>query len=266
MYEKYWSLNDRPFRNTPDPHYLCFTRQHEEGLTRMLYAIIEGHGAMMLTGDYGCGKTLLTHILIDELDPARFELALVRYPHLAADDLLREIMRQFGYETAGMDKGQVVRLLQDFLLFTHNRGARAIVIIDEAQMVADRSALEEIRLLLNFQQDRRFLLTLFLVGQPELRQRIADLPQLQERLSIRYHIGAFDEEESLRYLAHRLEIAGGTHEIFTREAERLLVAACQGIPRRINNVADLSLLVGYGQQAPVVDEEIVQRVLMDMEV
>jgi general secretion pathway protein A len=265
MYEKYWSLNDRPFRNTPDPHYLYFSRQHEEAMTRMLYTITEGQGAMMLTGDYGCGKTLLSHILLDELDPERFEVALIHYPNLSATELLQEILRQFGYDTQGMNKVQLLQLLQGFLLANQACGCMTLIIIDEAQMVLDRMTMEEIRLLLNFQQDRRFLLTLFLLGQPELRQRIQESPQLLERLSIRFHVGNFDEEEALTYLTHRLEIAGGTNEIFTREAERMIVTASQGVPRRINNLADMALMLAFGQKAPVVDEEIVHRVVADME-
>jgi len=265
MYEKYWSLNDKPFRNTPDPHYLFFSRQHEEALTRMLYTITEGQGAMMLTGDYGCGKTLLCRALLDELDPARFEVALVPYPNLTATEFLQEILRQFGYETEGLSKVELLHQLSECLLDNQARGCSTLVIVDEAQIVLERMTLEEIRLLLNFQQDRRFYLTLLLMGQPELRERVESMPQLLQRLSICYHIGPFDEEDSVRYMDHRLNIAGNTNAIFTRGAEKLIAAASEGVPRRINNVADMALLVGFGQKAPVVDDAIVQQVVADME-
>ena len=112
MYEAHWELDDKPFRNTPDPHYLFFSRQHEEALTRMLYAITEGQGAMMLTGDYGCGKTLLTRTLLDELSPDKYEVALIPYPNLTAIELLREILDQFGYDAQSFDKVQLLRTLK----------------------------------------------------------------------------------------------------------------------------------------------------------
>ncbi|MBN2711646.1 MAG: AAA family ATPase [Planctomycetes bacterium] len=264
MYEKYWALDDKPFRNTPDPHYLFFSKQHEEAITRILYAITEGQGAVMLTGDYGCGKTLITRVLLDELDPDRFEVAYIPYSNLTAKEFLQEILRQFGYETKGLEKVELLQVLSECLLDNHSRGCSTIVVVDEAQMILDHMTMEEIRLLLNFQQNRKFFLTLVLVGQPELRDRVEEMPQLLQRLSIRYHIGPLSEEDSFRYMSHRLKVAGGKHEILTRDAERLIASVGEGVPRKMNNIADMSLLVGFGQKAPLVDEEIVRQVAVDM--
>lgn len=264
MYERYWSLLEKPFRNTPDPRYLFFARQHEEALTRMLYTITENQGAMLLTGDYGCGKTLVTRTLLDELDPDRFEVALIPYPNLNATEFLQEILRQFGYETQGLGKVECLRCLSECLLDNHDRGCSTIVIVDEAQMILDRMTMEEIRLLLNWQQDKRFFLSLILVGQPEVRTRIEQLPQLKQRLGIRYHISPLEAEEACRYLDHRMRVAGAKHEIFTCDAEALIVRAGAGVPRRMNNLADMTLLAGYGQRAPVIDGEIVRQVAIDL--
>jgi len=264
MYESYWSLHDKPFRNTPDPHYLFFARQHEEAMTRMLYAITEGQGGMMLTGDYGCGKTLLSRTLIDELDPSRYEVALVPYPNISAMELLHEVLSQFGYSTQGMCKVELLSLLADCLQQHNARGRSTIILIDEAQMILDQMTMEEIRLLLNFQQDRRFYLTMILFGQPELRQKIEELPQLSQRLGMRFHVGPFDNADASAYLRHRLAVAGSQGEIFTREAESLITSASGGIPRKINAIADLALLVGFGQKSPVIDEVIIRQVLADM--
>ncbi len=265
MYEDYWHLNDKPFRNTPDPHYLFFSQEHEEAMTRMLYTLAEGQGAMMLTADYGCGKTTLCRVLLDELDPQRFEVALVPYPNLTGTELLQEILRQFGCETQGLTKVELLHRLGDCLLDNQARGCSTLIIVDEAQVVLERMTMEEIRLLLNFQQDRRFCLTLLLLGQPELRERVEAMPQLRQRLSIRYHIGPFGEEDAIHYLGHRLAVAGASDELFTRGAERLIASAGEGVPRRMNNLADMSLLVGFGQKAPVVDDAIVQQVVTDMD-
>ncbi len=263
MYEKYWKLLDNPFRNTPDPHYFYFARQYEEALARALYVVTEGQGAMLLTGSCGCGKTLLTRVLVDELDPARFEVALIPYPNLEPQELMGEILRQFGFQIAGLTKPEMVERMEGFLLANHQRGARTRVIVDEGQAVHNDATLEEIRLLLNFQPDRSFFLSLILVGQPELRQRIESLPQLSQRLTVKYHLKELSADESRHYLRHRLGIAGGTNEIFTTGAENLIIESARGVPRNINFMSDLALLTGFGKSAPLVDEEVVQEVLYD---
>lgn len=265
MYEEHWSLDDKPFRNTPDPRYFYFSRQHEEALARALYVLTEGQGAMLLTGDCGCGKTMVLRALVDELDPARFEVALVAYPNLSPEEFLRELLTQFGFEPSGWGKARMLHSLNAFLHSTRERGASTIVIVDEAQLVEDPMTLEEIRLLLNFQQDRRFFLTLILAGQPELRERIEQKPQLMQRLTVRHHLGAMSQAESRAYLGHRLGVAGGREEVFTREAEELIVEGAEGIPRRLNLIADMALLAGYGLNAPLVDDDLVRRVIADMQ-
>ncbi len=264
MYENYWKLNDKPFRNTPDPHYFFFTRQYEEALARALYVVTEGQGAMLLTGDCGCGKTVLTRILVDELDPARFEVALLPNPNLSPEDFLGEILRQFGFDVTGLPKQRRLERLGEFLVHTRRRGAATLVIVDEGQAVRDPATLEEIRLLLNFQQDRSFYLSLILTGQPELRERVDELPQLSQRLAVKHHLSGLDPEESLAYLRHRLAVAGGENGIFTAGAEKAMVEASGGVPRKLNLIADLSLLAGFGKTAPVVDEELVREVAADI--
>ena len=264
MYEKYWRLNDKPFRNTPDPRYLHFSRQYEEALARALYVVTEGQGAMLLTGDCGCGKTLITRTLVDELDPARFEVALIPYPNLSPGELLREMLRQFGFGVEGWDKSLMLERLAEFLVHTRARGASTLVIVDEGQLVEDDLTLEEIRLLLNFQQDTSFYLTLVLAGQPELRDRVEAKPQRAQRLAVRHHIGRLSPDESRRYLDHRLRCAGGGADIFTAGAEDMLVADAGGVPRRINLLADMSLLAGFGKKIPVIDEILVSEVIRDL--
>ncbi|MCD7896823.1 MAG: AAA family ATPase [Planctomycetaceae bacterium] len=263
MYEKYWKLTDNPFRNTPDPRYFHLAHQYEEALARALYVVTEGQGAMLLTGSCGCGKTLLTRVLVDELDPARFEVALIPYPNLEPQELLSEILRQFGFDIAGLSKPELIERMERFLDANRRRGATTLVIVDEGQIVHNDATLEEIRLLLNFQQDRSFALTLLLVGQPELRARIEGLPQLSQRLTVKYHLRELTRDESAAYLRHRLGKAGGDKEIFTKGAEDLIIDNAGGVPRRLNFLSDLSLLSAFGKAAPLVDEEIVEGVLAD---
>lgn len=266
MYEEYWRLRDKPFRNTPDPRYFYFARQHEEALARALYVVAEGQGgALLLTGDCGCGKTLLTRVLVDELDPARYEVALVPYPNLEPAELLGEILRQFGFpEALSWTRARMLERLMAFLTHTQKRGASTLVIVDEGQAMHNEETLEEVRQLLNFQQNRSFFLSLVLVGQSELRERIAALPQLSQRLTVKYHLSRLSPEEARAYLRHRLAVAGCRDEIFTGGAETLLIESSEGVPRRLNLIADHSLLAGFGKSAPLVDEEVVREVVADL--
>ncbi|MDR3210471.1 MAG: AAA family ATPase [Planctomycetota bacterium] len=261
FYQKYWHLRDMPFRPSPDPRYFFFLPQYEEALAAALYVLTEGAGGMLLTGDCGCGKTLITRVLVDELDPERFEVALLTHPNLKPSEFLAEILRQYGLDSSGWDKSRMLAELQSFLIQTRKRGAQALVIVDEGQLVEDTLTLEEIRLLLNFQENTSFYLTLILVGQPELRDRVESKPQLQERLSVRHHLSTMSPEATRRYLEHRLERAGGGVDIFTGPAEDILVAASGGIPRRLNYLADRALLAGYSLKLPLLDDELVGRVV-----
>lgn len=263
MYESYWRLTDKPFRNTPDPRYFYLSRQYEEALARALYVVTEGQGAMLLTGDCGCGKTLVTRTLVDELDPARFEVALIPYPNLNPEELLKEMLRQFGFDADGWGKSRMFEHLSNFLIHTQKRGATTLVIVDEGQLVEDELTLEEIRLLLNFQQDSKFYLTLILAGQSELRERIESKPQLAQRLTVRHHINRLSADDARAYLRHRIAVAGGGVEIFTTGAEDMIIEHAEGVPRRLNFYGDMSLLAGFGRKAPLIDEELVSEVVRD---
>ena len=263
MYESHWRLRDKPFRNTPDPHYFYFSRQYEEALARALYVVTEGQGAMLLTGDCGCGKTVVTRLLVDELDPERFEVALLTHPNFNPEEFLKELLRQFGFQAEGWGKSRMLQELSGFLVQTRKRGASTLVIVDEGQLVRDEMTLEEIRLLLNFQQDAGFYLTLILAGQPELIERIEAKPQLAQRLTVRHHISRMTPEEMRGYLHHRLAMAGGGADIFTGGAENLLIESSGGIPRRLNFFADMALLTGFGRNIPLIDEDLVDEVVRD---
>ena len=139
-----------------------------------------------------------------------------------------------------------------------------MIIIDEAQLTLDAMTLEEMRLLLNFQQDRKFSVTLLLLGQPEIRERVKSSPQLLQRLGVRYHLQPLSREDSIEYMNHRLKVCGASSDIFTRQAEVLIADHSGGIPRRINAIADMALLAGFGNRAPLIEEDIVRRVLDDL--
>jgi type II secretory pathway predicted ATPase ExeA len=158
----------------------------------------------------------------------------------------------------------LLRHLQESLYRNFKGGKRTVIMVDEAQVIKDAETLEELRLLLNFQLNDSFLATLILIGQPELIKTVNNIPQLEQRISVKYHLHALDRNESEKYIRHRLDVAGAKGAIFTEEAVSLVYDYSQGIPRRINNACDIALLVGYTQAAKEIDKKIVEYVLKDL--
>lgn len=266
MYLKYWQLQEKPFENTPDPRFLYRSANHEEALMRMNYCIGERKGAAMLTGEYGSGKTLLTRALLKELvrQEDRYKVALIVNPSFSSHDFLREIIFQFENEVLKEDKLELIHRLNDILYRSMNEGRDAVVIVDEAQAIRTDSMFEELRLLLNFQLNDRFLLTLILVGQPELRGKVSNLPQLKQRLGIVYHLNGLNEEDVPKYIGYRCAIAGRGESLFSDEATKLIFRETEGIPRKINTICELSLLQAMFEKKPIVDENIIEKVLEDV--
>jgi len=260
MYEEFWGLKEKPFENSPDPRYLFPADEHQSALETLGYAVYERKGGALLTGDYGCGKTLLIRVLVRRLIDDGVEAAVVSYPRLTALEFLREILYQLGVEERTRSRQKLSRMVAEILHDNVMDGKHTIVVVDEAQVVNRQAILDELRLLLNYQFNDRFLLTLILVGQPELRERIAALPQLEQRLALRVHLHNLDPDETRKYISHRLVTAGATRPIFTDAAIETIYEHTYGCPRRINNMADLCLWRGFQRKRPQVDPELVQAV------
>lgn len=257
-YLDHWGLLKPPFENTPDPTYYFPSSHHQEALHRLLYGVKARKGAVMLTGEIGCGKTLMSRTLLQQLPGDAYDTALIASPVFEATHLLREVLYQLGIEAAGT-AGDLLHRLNDRLLDNHKRKVDTVLIIDEAQAIRDERMFEEIRLMLNFQLNDRFLLTLVLLGQPELKARVESLTQLSQRVAIRHHLGPFTAQETGEYVRYRLNLAGGNREAFTDEACALIHGETGGIPRRINSLCDLCLLLGSMDEAGVIDRPIVLR-------
>jgi len=255
MYTEYWKLTTKPFENSPDPKFLYHSAEHDEALMRLLYAIQGSKGAALLTGEYGCGKTLLMHTIVNELSSGQFNIAYLTNPRWSASELIQEILYQLEITSVGTSRIEMLHSLNDFLFENIRNGKHTIIIVDEAQIIGDYETFEELRLLLNFQLNDRFLLTLFLVGQPELNDMVKKIPQLNQRIALRYHLKRFSYEDTEAYIQHRINIAGRNNPIYTEAAFKEIYNYTQGTPRTINNICDLSLVIGFGKHIEQIDAD-----------
>lgn len=262
-YEEYWGLQAPPFENVPDPKYYFPSARHEEALHRLLYGVEARKGAILLTGEIGCGKTLLSRALILHLSKKKYDIALIADPSIGVAELLRELLYQLGIEGTG-SKVELLHRLNGRLLDNLRKGTDTVLIIDEAQAIRDDQVFEELRLLLNFQLNDRFLLTLVLMGQPELRERVLGIRQLAQRIAIRYYLIPFGSEETARYIHARLKRAGCARELFTKYALLRVYQLSEGIARNINTLCDLCLLLGYMDKVEKIDVAVVERAAQDL--
>ncbi|MGD2295858.1 MAG: AAA family ATPase [Candidatus Aminicenantes bacterium] len=265
MYEKYWNLEEKPFQNTPDPRYMYLSRQHLSASTLMIYVIKENKGVGLLTGEYGSGKTVISRLIFKILPEDIFDFAVVTNPQLNPLEMLKEICFQFRIKTpASSFKNDYLEALNTHFYANFREGKHTIIIIDDAQTIMDPLTLEEVRHLLNFQLDDRFLTTLLLFGQTELREKIKSFPQLNQRIAVKYHLDALDKEDTEKYIYFRLHNAGAKWEIFTPEAQDIIWKHSGGIPRMINCIADWCLLLGYSRLKDSVDEQIAMKAVNDL--
>ncbi len=261
MYVDYWGFQRLPFENVPDPQFYFPSSQHEEGLHRMLYAVRQRKGAAMLTGEVGCGKTLLSREFLKQLNGGQsYNVAMITNPSFPVLEFLQEILYQFGIAPAAKKKIAVLHRLNEHLLENERKGIESVIVVDEAQAIRDLQILEELRLLLNFQRNDRFLLTLVLLGQPELRDKLLEIPQFAQRIGIQYHLAPLELPDVERYITFRIKSAGGPDGLFERDAMFLIHQSSQGIPRVINNLCDLSLLAGCMAKASNVTAQVVENV------
>lgn len=257
MYEEYWKLKEKPFENTPDPKFFYRSPQHEEAYVRMYYTIEQEKGAGLLTGVYGCGKTLIARAITKELSSDLYKVAIISNPRLSDVEMLRMIVYNLGVRNPPTAKTDVLISLEEILENNMSDGKKNVIIIDEAHTIEDKNIFEEIRLLLNFQLEDKFKLTLLIFGQPELKAKIENIKQLNQRISMRYHLETLDRQEGTNYIRHRLKVAGCEDEVFDSDAYRVIYEHSGGIPRKINLICDNCLLTGFAKRAKKIDTKIV---------
>jgi len=264
LYNEYWGLRTTPFDNVPNPNMFFPSPVHKEALYRLSFAISSRKGAVMFTGAAGSGKTTLCHTYIRSLDSSQFDIGFITNPALSPTGFFREILYQFGLQTEHNEKLDLVHQFNDLLVENHQRGRHTILIVDEAQVIEDPLIFEELRLLLNFQLNDRFLLSLVLLGQPECKKKILKLPQFYQRISIQYHISPLTAKDTKNYVNYRLHKAGAARPLFSDQALMAIHELSEGFPRKINNICDLSLLVGYNRREKVIKGPIIRQVGADL--
>jgi general secretion pathway protein A len=253
MYLDYWQLAAKPFEPSADRATFFPNDSHEGALMKLRYAIENERSAALLAGPAGSGKTMLIHLLYNdwpELFRPRVHLV---FPQMSSRDLLVYLAERLGAPPVDPPRHTVeesVRRLEDLLYQNVRQGRHAVVAIDEAHLLEDCGVLETLRLLLNFEFDGRPALTLVLVGQMNLVSAIDRLPGLNERLSVKTLLRSFTPDETARYIQFRLEAAGSMREIFSPDALEALHYLSQGMPRQINRLGDLALVVGYADRLP----------------
>ena len=266
MYENYWGLKEKPFKNIPDPKYFYLSAQHEDAYVKITYTIIEDLGAVLLTGVFGCGKTLLLNYLEKELSKQRVKFIKVTNPQGDRVDILRNIVRQVYTEPLPLRKtdlssDSLLEIFEQKITDNMRDGIKTVIIVDEAHLIKNEEVFEQLRLFLNYQTDFGFEVSLLLSGQPELKEKVAQFRHIEQRIALNAELGSLNKDEVNSYIRHRMKVAGGDSKVFSPEAISIIATKSAGIPRRINTICDLCLLQGMGMNKKNVDEEVVNAVI-----
>src|SRR5262249_29878986 len=251
MYEQFYGLRDKPFSLTPNPRFVFYSQQYHEAEGRLIYGINNREGFMLVTGQPGTGKTTLGRDLIEKLDREKCQSVLILNPFLDGMEMLAALLNEFGINApANGTRKELLDRLNQFLLAQLALGKSCVAIFDEAQHLSPEF-LEQIRVLSNLETDQEKLIQIVLVGQPELLDKIRtpQMSQLDQRVSIRCTLMDLDEEETDRYIHHRLNVAGARGQVqFSPRAVKEVYRASHGVPRLINLICDRALLAGYAAQ------------------
>jgi putative secretion ATPase (PEP-CTERM system associated) len=266
MYESFYHLTGKPFQLNPDPAFFFGSRGHKRAFAYLQYGVYQNEGFIVITGEVGAGKTTVVRSLFEQLDREKVVAAQLVSTQLDADDMLRAVGVAFGLPLKSVSKAIALGSLEAFLCQLAIERKRALLIVDEAQNLTPR-AIEELRMLSNFQLGDQALMQSFLIGQPELRgmMRGAAMQPLQQRVIASYHLGPLDQAETQAYIEHRLKHVGWTGDpAFDPACFALIHSATAGIPRRINTLCNRLMLAGFLGEKHVLEPADVQSIVREI--
>lgn len=267
MYIEFYNLTGQPFQLTPDHRFFFNSSVHQRALAHLTFGMSQGEGFIVITGDVGAGKTTLMGHLMSTLDREKYISATVVTTQLAADDMLRMVASAFGLQQENADKATLLRRIESFCRNQHDDGRNCLLLVDEVQNLTFQ-ALEELRMLSNFQHNGTALLQSILLGQPQFRRTLAsgDLDQLRQRVIASYHLGPISAQETRDYIRHRLNAVGWKNDpVLTEDAFSEIYRQTGGVPRRINVLCSRLLLYGYLDEKHELDGEAVAQVASDLQ-
>jgi len=266
MYDQFYGFQGRPFQLTPDPHFYFESATHRKALSYLGYGLAQGEGFIVITGDIGAGKTTLVAHIMATVDPARLTAVKIVSTQVEGDDMLRLVAQGFGVTDEMLPKAQLLQRIEAFLHAQARKGLRTLLIVDEAQNLP-ASAVEELRMLSNFQLGGQSLLQIFLLGQPEFRDLLhsPEMEQLRQRVIATHHLEPMLASEVEPYIAHRLSLVGWSGDPrFSADVFAAIYHATGGVPRRINALMSRVLLLGAVDRLHQVDAQVVEAVVADM--
>jgi type II secretory pathway predicted ATPase ExeA len=266
-YESFYGLKEQAFSNAPDGRFYFESSQHSEAMVRMLHALDGMKGLIVMVGDIGAGKTLLARKALEKLEEdSQYEATLLVIIHseISAEWILRKVAQQFGVENIGSTKAEIISQLYERLMQLYENGKKAVVLIDEANMLQKKEIFEEFRGLLNLEVPGRKLISIVLLGLPELDQFLVLDPALQQRVAVKFALKSLTRETTEQYIKHRLLIAGCIKEIFTQAAFQAIFEYTTGTPRLINTICDNAMLESYLLKRELIDSDIINQVAGDL--
>jgi len=267
MYQQYWQLQSKPFETTADTGFYYPAETHQGALLKLRYAVENQRGAALLAGAAGLGKTLILQTLLRQLDEFCSPRVHMVFPQMPADQLLAYLAESLSGHAHGVETPpieQSVRVIEDTLSDNAAAGRHAVLVIDEAQDLVECQTLETVRLLLNFEYDARASLTVVLAGQPSLLPVLDRMPGLDERLAVKCLLRRLKLEETVSYIHHRLQAAGATRDIFDNGALEAVHHLAHGVPRRVNRLCDLALLIGFAEERSQIGESQVESIAEEL--
>jgi type II secretory pathway predicted ATPase ExeA len=263
MYTEHFELTNKPFNLVPDPSFLYLSPGHKKALTLLQYGLVSHSGFTVVTGEIGAGKTTLIRSLLRDIEEDCV-IGLINNTHESFGDLMVWVLDALEIDSVATDNAGRYRDYVEFVVEKHAEGKRVILIVDEAQNLS-LTALEELRLLSNVNIDSDIFLQLVLTGQPQLIDKLnqPELEQFAQRIGVEFHLKALDFAQTQKYIEHRLKVSGAKRKIFTFKACAIIYCLSEGVPRRINNLCDMSLVYAFSDDKKTVQVKTVLEMISE---